>query len=110
MNAVSGLTNEINRVTELSFYKLGSIGGVADPAPDTNIFEGMVQAAMQTIEDTNNNQLAAEQKYVDLATGRTNDYLAVVMAQQQASVSLNFTVQVTSKILDAYREIMRMQL
>jgi len=35
--------------------------------------------------------------------------LAVILAQEKAYTSLNFTVQVTSRIIDAYREIMRIQ-
>jgi flagellar hook-basal body complex protein FliE len=34
----------------------------------------------------------------------------VLMAQDRAYSSLNFTVQVTNKIIESYREIIRMQI
>jgi len=52
-------------------------------------------------------QIEDERLQIDYAAGRTDDILAVMLAQQKAYSSLNFTVQVTNKIIEAYREIMR---
>lgn len=75
-----------------------------------NSFESVFNAAMDVIQETNGFQLAASQAQTDLATGRTDDILAVMLAQEKAYSSLNYTVQVTNKIIESYREIMRMQL
>ena len=73
-------------------------------------FESVLQSAMEVLGETNRLQVESDIAQVNLATGRSNDVLEVVMAQARADSSLNFTVQVTNRIVEAYREIMRMQL
>ena len=78
------------------------------PVKDT--FDSVFSAAMDVIKETNNYQLRANQTQNDLAAGRTDDILSVLLAQDRAYSTLNFTVQVTNKIIESYREIMRMQI
>lgn len=98
--------NNIGGINELQFYKSNG----SETAKKGGLFESFFDAAMKTVEETNKNQLESEQLYIDLATGKTDDILAVVLAQEKATASLNFTTQITTKVIDAYREIMRMQL
>lgn len=61
------------------------------------------------------NQVDALQKNADaasvgLATGQIQDLHTVMIALQKASLSLNATVEVRNKVLDAYQEVMRMQM
>jgi flagellar hook-basal body complex protein FliE len=80
-----------------------------DPAVKTT-FESFFNSAMDIVNETNRFNLRAEQLQTDLATGKTDDVLMVLLAQDRAYSSLNFTVQVTNKIIESYREIMRMQM
>ena len=73
-------------------------------------FESLLKAAMDTVSQTNLFQKEADAWQLALATGGTDDILAVQMAQDKAFTALNFTTQVTNKIIESYREIMRMQL
>lgn len=73
-------------------------------------FDSFFNAAMDLITETNDYQLAADQAQTDFATGKSDDILSVLLAQEKAYTSLNFTVQVTNKIIESYREIMRMQI
>ena len=82
----------------------------ADESVDASAFGQIFDATMQLFEDTNSLQLKADQLQLDYVTGRTNDMLAVILAQEKANTSLSFTVQVTNRVIEAYREIMRMQL
>ena len=75
-----------------------------------NPFQSVFRAAMDLVEETNQYQLVAEQLQTDLATGKTDDILAVLLAQEKAYSTLNFTVQITNKIIESYREIMRISL
>ena len=77
--------------------------------PD-NPFSAFFGAAVDMVRATNQHQLEAEQLQLDFATGRIDDILAVQLAQDRAFTSLNFTVQVTNRIIESYREIMRMQI
>ncbi|MDL2248873.1 flagellar hook-basal body complex protein FliE [Tyzzerella sp. OttesenSCG-928-J15] len=47
---------------------------------------------------------------MDYITGKTDDMLAVVTAEQRAYTALNFTVQVTNKVVEAYKQIISMQI
>lgn len=75
-----------------------------------SVFEDFYKAAINLYEDTNQMQLTADNLQMDYITGKTDDMLSVVMAQEKAYTSLSFTTQVTNKIIEAYREIMRMQM
>ncbi len=76
----------------------------------TQPFDYFFNAYSNILSETNAYQLEADKVQLDYAAGKTDDMLAVMLAQEKAYASLNFTVQVTSKILEAYKEIMRISL
>ena len=73
-------------------------------------FSSFFNAALNTLQDANYMVAHAEQMQLDFATGRIDDILAVQMAMDRASNALNFTSQITNRVIEAYREIMRMQI
>jgi flagellar hook-basal body complex protein FliE len=73
-------------------------------------FGDALNAAKEIFNETNVIQKNADLYQRDLASGRTDNILAVLLAQDKAYSSLNFTVQVTNRLIESYREIMRMQL
>ncbi|MCL1877795.1 MAG: flagellar hook-basal body complex protein FliE [Defluviitaleaceae bacterium] len=73
-------------------------------------FASFFNAALGVINDTNTMVAEFEQAQLDFATGRLDDILAVQMAQDRANNAINFTSQITSRIIESYREIMRMQI
>jgi len=75
-----------------------------------NPFSSFFNAALNMVNDTNTMIAEAEQLQLDFATGRLDDILAVQMAMDRAGNALNFTAQVTNRIIESYREIMRMQI
>jgi len=75
-----------------------------------NPFSSFFNAAMGVMNDTNRMQLEAQQLQFDFATGRMDDILAVQMGMDRASNALQFTTQITNRIIESYREIMRMQI
>ncbi|WP_432400579.1 flagellar hook-basal body complex protein FliE [Wukongibacter sp. M2B1] len=44
-----------------------------------------------------------------LAIGEVDNIQDVMIASQKADVALNFAIEVRNKVMDAYKEIMRMQ-
>jgi flagellar hook-basal body complex protein FliE len=72
-----------------------------------NTFGSFFNAYMDVLNETSRLETNALNWQQDYVTGRTDDMLAVMLAQEKAFVSLNFTVQITNKIIEAYREIMR---
>lgn len=61
------------------------------------------------LRDVNELQFAADAASQKLATGQVEDIAPVVIAAEKASIALQLTVQVRNKVIDAYNEIMRMQ-
>ena len=54
-------------------------------------------------------QAVANQDSINLAMGQTDDLHNVMINAEKAAIALELTVQVTSKAISAYNEIMRMQ-
>lgn len=46
----------------------------------------------------------------DFIAGRTDDIHSVLIAGEKASISLQFIMEVRNKVMEAYQEIMRMQI
>ena len=61
------------------------------------------------IKDANNLQVEAEQLNQAFATGMNDNLHQVMIASEKADIALQFTIQIRSKLLEAYQEIMRMQ-
>ena len=72
-------------------------------------FDQFLQAAMDVVEEANVRLIESDIAQVRFATGQDNDMLNVILAQDRANSALNFTVNVSNRIIEAYREIMRMQ-
>jgi len=61
------------------------------------------------IKSVNDEQKSVEQLSDDFAQGKVSNIHELVVEAEKASISLRLTVEVRNKIVDAYREIMRMQ-
>ncbi len=64
----------------------------------------------QALEEVNKHQKTAEQKADDFAAGKISNIHDVIISAEQAAMSLRLTTEIRNKIVDSYREIMRMQL
>ena len=76
----------------------------------SSVFSTLLDAYMGMAATASALENQAQNVSIDFAIGRHDDMLAVILAQEQAYSSMFFTVQVTSRIIEAYREIMRMQI
>jgi flagellar hook-basal body complex protein FliE len=99
-----------------SVEQIKNSGSVSNPSALGTTNE--TQKAGADFMDFLNNELQkvdALQKNADvatiaLATGQTQDIHTVMIALEKASLSLGLTVEVRNKMLDAYNQIMRMQI
>lgn len=69
-------------------------------------FADIFQQAIETMQET---QAVSEQDAYNLAMGKTDDLHTVMINSEKAATALELTVQLTSRALSAYNEIMRMQ-
>lgn len=78
----------------------------ANKASNNNNFADLLKAS---IENVNNMQKQSDIKTDALALGKINDLHDVMITAQKASITLETAVQVQRKVIDAYNEVMRMQ-
>ncbi|AIF43763.1 flagellar hook-basal body complex protein FliE [Virgibacillus sp. SK37] len=69
-------------------------------------FADSLKSAMN---DVNKAQIASDRKTEELVNGKVDDLHDVMITAQKASITLDTTVQIQRKAIDAYNEIMRMQ-
>ena len=73
-------------------------------------FASVFSAAMQSVEETNALHNQAESEEVRFALGEAENTHDLLVAETKANIALQFTVAVRDKALEAYKEIMNMQI
>jgi flagellar hook-basal body complex protein FliE len=61
------------------------------------------------VNSVNTMQKDSDKKMEELATGKNHNVAEVMIAAEKADISLKLLVQVRNKIIEAYQEIMKMQ-
>ncbi len=64
----------------------------------------------EAFEKVNQVQKNAEKMASDFALGKISNIHEVIIEAEKATIALRLTTEVRNKIIEAYREIMRMQL
>jgi len=64
----------------------------------------------EAFDKVNQVQKNAEQMASDFALGRISNIHEVIIEAEKATIALRLTTEVRNRIVEAYREIMRMQL
>lgn len=78
------------------------------PESDSPVnFSNLLKEAVYKVNET---QVQSQQTTMKLATGEIEDISQVTIAAEKAAINLQLAIQVRNKALDAYQEIMRMQM
>lgn len=64
----------------------------------------------EAISAVNDKQIQSDTMTEKLINGENVDLHEVMIAAQKASITLNATVEIRNKVIDAYQEIMRMSI
>jgi flagellar hook-basal body complex protein FliE len=100
--AINGLTGgEIFSLSKDSFSKDNNKKSI--DIPFANYLSEEIQKTDELIKKSDK---IAE----TFAAGKTDNLHEVLIAAEKASIALQFTIQIRNKIMDAYNEIMRMQI
>lgn len=102
VNSIPG----INSIQPSGFMKTDKIQNNSDNEKQVSFSEYLNNA----LDQVNQLQTESERLGVEFAAGRTDNIHEVMIAAEKADISLQFTMQVRNKIMDAYNEIMRMQI
>ncbi len=84
--------------------RTGKASGTAERA-DADFARGLGKA----LDRLSQVQNQAEDMMTRLVTGQAQDIHSVILAVERANLSLQMAVQVRNKVLEAYQEIMHMQ-
>lgn len=99
--------NRLQERKEMSQMQSGSLD-MKDSSGHTpsGSFTQMLEKA---VEQANEYQVQADHASKELMAGRTKNIHETMLTLERADMSLKLMMQVRNKVLDAYREIMRMQ-
>jgi flagellar hook-basal body complex protein FliE len=75
-----------------------------------SLFATMLNNAIDNINTTNSYLSDAENEEIKFAMGETESTHDLMIALQKASTALQYTVAVRDKFMEAYKEIMNMQI
>ncbi len=101
----------INAINGLDSYNTIFDNNTAEITTDnTAAFDNLFNSAIEMYKETDSLQNAAEQAEIDFSLGYATSTHDLAIAQQKANISLQYTVKVTNKFLEAYKELMNMQI
>ncbi len=102
-----------------SFYNISS-GAIQKATEATSLYQtnkvaeegfgNLLDKAIENLNTTNSYLSDAENEELRWALGETENTHDLTIALQKASTALQYTVAVRDKFLEAYREIMQMQI
>ena len=75
-----------------------------------SLFDAFLNSAIDNIKTTNSYLSKAEDEKIKFAMGDTENFHDLTIALQKASTALQYTVAVRDRLLDAYKELMQMQI
>ena len=77
---------------------------------DDDSFSSVLSSAMNMVSETNNLQNNAQSEAIRFALGQSENPHDMQIAAKKALTALQYTTAVRDKMLDAYKEIMNMQI
>ncbi|NLY45162.1 MAG: flagellar hook-basal body complex protein FliE [Tissierella sp.] len=97
INSVSNLMSaNLNKIEEKEVVEQGSFN-----------FKDMFNDALNKVNDQ---QIKADELTMDFITGNVDDLHTVLIATEEARLTMELAVQVRNKCVEAYKEINNMQL
>ena len=104
-------------ITELYNVSSGAIKEAAKAAPTNKVdtyddrdFDILLHTALDNLNTTNNLLSDAEDEEIKWALGESENAHDLSIALQKASIALQYTVAIRDKLLDAYKELIQMQI
>ncbi len=71
--------------------------------------KGFMDFLEQAIGEVNRSQIASDRAVEQLQSGQAKNLHEVMVAMEEADISLRLMVQMRNKLVESYQEIMRMQ-
>lgn len=94
----------------IPFYELKELGGAGPAAAPAPVEGGFGSLLGGLVQEVNQKQNVATEAVKGLIGGENVSLHQAVIAMEEANVSFQLMVEVRNKVLDAYQELMRMQM
>ena len=88
---------------------LQTLPAAGRPAPALAGADKFAETLQSAVGQVNENQVAADRAVEKLQTGESRNLHEVMISLEKADISMRLLVQVRNKVIEAYQEIMRMQ-
>ncbi|MGN0437913.1 MAG: flagellar hook-basal body complex protein FliE [Lachnospiraceae bacterium] len=89
---------------------LNNVNTAAVTTDNRTAFDSLLTSAINMYKETDEYQNKAEESEINFALGYSTSTHDLAIAQQKANISLQYTVKVTNKVLEAYKELMNLQI
>jgi flagellar hook-basal body complex protein FliE len=101
----------IEGMPEWQITQVVTAPGAAGALPESGGVEklGFEKILLNGMEAINTKQIESHQQVLDYLQGKGPDLHTVMLNVEQANLAVEFAVQMRNKIIDAYNEVMRMQ-
>lgn len=111
ITAMNGLNTGISGTSTLSTLSslTGTLTDKTQQAEGT-MFDALLNTAINNIKTTNAYLSDAEDEEIKFALGESESTHDLTIALQKASTALQYTVAIRDKVLEAYRELMQIQI
>ena len=111
---ISGISSisslNIDKLNELNTGSITGTLGTKDKKAEGTVFDAFLNSAISNLNTTNAYLSNAENEEIKFALGETENTHDLTIALQKASTALQYTVAIRDKLLEAYKEIMNMQI
>ena len=97
----------INTVSPLTLPQLSQLTPANSSAGQPGDFQKVLTGAINQVESLNNSAADSVQKFL---RGDNDELHTTILATQKAEVAFQLGLQVRNKVVDAYQEIMKMQM
>lgn len=87
-----------------------SVSPVAGNTQATKAGAGFSQALSEAINQLDQTEAASQQQTMALLTGQDESIHQVMIESEKAQLALSLAIQVRNKVLEAYKEMMQMQI
>ena len=83
---------------------------VSGTGADGSVFQSVLNTAISNLQTTNSYLSDAEDQGILFALGESDSTHDLMVSLQKASTALQYTVAIRDKLLEAYKEIMQIQI
>jgi flagellar hook-basal body complex protein FliE len=120
INTVGGIQDVLNKYDARAWTKSAEVDGVSDfkwteelegiaPSPGVKGNESFGDFLANSMNDVNSLQHKANESIQKLVTGENKNLHETMLHVEQAEIAFKTMNQIRQKVLDAYREVMKMQ-